>query len=247
MQSASDEPITTPATPVESHVMTPKPARFLAYLRVSTARQGRSGLGLEAQRAAVQRLVADRGGKLIAPEYVEVESGRWDERPKLEAAFDRCRQTGATLVIAKLDRLSRDAHFLTGLHKAGIEFIAADMPFADRFTVTIMAAVAEKEALFASVRTKEALAAAKRRGVKLGGYRKNSPDIRKFAKRGAAANKGAALEWAEGWRKMLTPLVSAGLSCAAIAARLNDEGSVTRNGEVWAPAQVHRTVKRLGL
>src|SRR5258706_10612390 len=141
--------------------------KFIAYYRVSTARQGRSGLGLEAQRNAVMDHLNGGKWRLVA-EHTEVESGKRTDRPELARAIGACRRHRATLIIAKLDRLSRDAHFLLGLQKAGVEFIAADMPTANRLTVGIMALVAEEERRLISKRTKEALAAAKRRGVKLG-------------------------------------------------------------------------------
>src|SRR3954463_6854012 len=108
--------------------MSAKAQKFVAYLRVSTAKQGRSGLGLEAQRHAVRQFVASRGGKIIAPEFVEVETGKRNDRPDLEQALKRCRLTGATLVVAKLDRLSRNAAFLMTLRDSGVDFVAADLP-----------------------------------------------------------------------------------------------------------------------
>ncbi|MBN8906814.1 MAG: recombinase family protein, partial [Rhodospirillales bacterium] len=143
--------------------------RFVAYLRVSTARQGRSGLGLEAQREAVTAFVGARGGKLIAPEFVEVETGKRNDRPQLAAALKRCRTTGATLVVAKLDRLSRNAAFLMTLRDSGVSFVAADLPEANTMTVGVMAVVAQHEREAISRRTKEALAASRARGTKLGG------------------------------------------------------------------------------
>ena len=142
---------------------------FIAYNRVSTEKQGRSGLGLEAQQAAAKAFVASRGasGKLLAS-YTEIESGKRVDRPELAKALEHARLTDGVLLIAKLDRLSRDAHFLLGLPKAGVRFTAADMPHADNFTVGIMALVAQKERESISERTKAALAAAKARGVKLG-------------------------------------------------------------------------------
>src|SRR5918998_5480233 len=144
--------------------------RFVSYLPVSTARQGKSGLGLEAQRKAVADYLNGGDWKLVA-EVVEVESGKNTDRPKLAEALRLCRVHSATLVIAKLDRLSRDAHFLLGLEKAGVDFVAADMPHANRLTVGIMAMVADEERRMISRRTKDALAAAKGRGVTLGGIR----------------------------------------------------------------------------
>src|SRR5690242_7178279 len=144
--------------------------RYVSYLRVSTDRQGRSGLGLEAQRAAVAAYL-DGGNWAPLSEFVEIEHGDNNERPELAKALHLARITGATVVIAKLDRLSRDAHFLLGLEKAGVDFVAADMPHANQLTVHIMAVVAQAERQMISQRTKAALAAAKKRGTKLGGNR----------------------------------------------------------------------------
>ncbi len=141
--------------------------RFVSYLRVSTQKQGHSGLGLEAQRAAVEGFLNGGRWKLLA-EYREVESGKRADRPQLQKALQHCKVTGATLVIAKLDRLARDAHFLLGLQKAGVKFIAADMPEANEMVVGIMAVIAQGESKMIRERTKAALAAAKARGVKLG-------------------------------------------------------------------------------
>lgn len=151
--------------------------KFVAYLRVSTARQGRSGLGLEAQQEAVQQFVRSRGGKIIAPEFVEVETGKRNDRPELMKALKRCRVTGAALVVAKLDRLSRNAAFLMTLRDSGVDFVAADLPEANTLTVGVMAVVAQHEREAISQRTKAALAAAKVRGTTLGGKRKGAAKI----------------------------------------------------------------------
>ncbi len=140
---------------------------FVSYLRVSTERQGRSGLWLEAQRKAVADFLTGGSWRHVA-ELVEVESGSRDNRPRLSEAMALCRLHGATLVIAKLDRLSRDAAFLLNLQKAGVRFVAADMPEANELVVGIMAVVAQAERKMISTRTKAALAAAKARGVRLG-------------------------------------------------------------------------------
>ncbi|MBB5695799.1 recombinase family protein [Muricoccus pecuniae] len=139
-------------------------SRFVAYYRVSTDKQGRSGLGLEAHREAVARHATGCGGSVVAA-FEEVESGRKGDRPQLAIAMAECRLRRSTLLIAKLDRLARDAHFLLGLEKAGVEFLAADMPYANRLTIGVMALVAEEEARATSARTKAALAAAKARGA----------------------------------------------------------------------------------
>src|ERR671917_553313 len=161
--------------------------RFVAYYRVSTGKQGRSGLGLDAQRAAVARHAAGAGGTVTAA-FEEVESGRRGDRPQLGLALAECRLRRAVLLIAKLDRLARDAHFLLGLEKAGVEFVAADMPHANRLTVGIMALVAEEEARATSARTKAALAAAKARGVRLGNPRLQPGDSAAAA--GARSRRG---------------------------------------------------------
>ena len=142
--------------------------KFVSYLRVSTKRQGQSQLGLESQRMAVEAFL--NGGRWqLVQEFVEVESGKHDHnRPALHQALEACKAYGATLVIAKIDRLSRDAHFLLGLQKAGTKFVAADMPEANEMTIGIMALVAQAERRMIAERTKGALQAAKARGVKLG-------------------------------------------------------------------------------
>src|SRR3954468_23765921 len=143
---------------------------FVAYYRVSTERQGRSGLGLTAQHKAVEDFLNGGNWRLVA-EFTETESGKHSNRPAVAKAFQACRLRRAKLVIANLDRLSRDAHFLLGLEKAGVDFVAADMPTANRLTVGIMAMVADEERRMISKRTKEALTAAKTLGLKLGGNR----------------------------------------------------------------------------
>jgi DNA invertase Pin-like site-specific DNA recombinase len=147
---------------------------FVAYYRVSTQRQGRSGLGLDAQREAV-RTYLNGGTWTLRDEVVEVESGKRADRPQLAEALRLCRRHRATLIIAKLDGLARNVAFVSALMESGVEFTAVDFPQANRLTVHILAAVAEHEAAMISARTKTALAQAKARGVKLGGDRGNSP------------------------------------------------------------------------
>ena len=138
---------------------------YVTYYRVSTQRQGQSGLGLEAQRSAVQAFLA---GKEIIAEFTEIESGRKTDRPQLVAALALAKKQKATLVIAKLDRLARNVHFISGLLESNVQFVAADMPEADRTFLQMAAVFAEWEATKIRKRTKEALAAAKARGTVLG-------------------------------------------------------------------------------
>jgi DNA invertase Pin-like site-specific DNA recombinase len=219
--------------------------KFVAYLRVSTARQGRSGLGIEAQREAVRQFVASRAGKIIAPEYVEVETGKLNERPELAKALKRCRATGATLVVAKLDRLSRNAAFLMTLRDSGVQFVAADLPEANTMTVGVMAVVAQHEREAISARTKAALAAAKRRGVELGGLRHGAADISKYQRQGVEAAKAKADERLRDVADDLRAALDEGLSLNAIARRLNDGHVKSARGGTWTATAVRRAVARL--
>jgi DNA invertase Pin-like site-specific DNA recombinase len=214
---------------------------FVSYLRVSTKAQGQSGLGLEAQRQAVADYLNGGRWSLVA-EYVEVESGANDDRPRLAEALARCRLHNATLVIAKLDRLSRDAHFLLGLQKAGVKFVAADMPEANEMIVGIMAVVAQAERRMISKRTKEALAAAKARGVKLGGDRGNLPaTAAKGQLASLAARRKAARQRAEDLEPILAELRAQGVtSLTKIADSLNARGVPAARGGKWTPVQVGR-------
>jgi DNA invertase Pin-like site-specific DNA recombinase len=221
---------------------------YVAYYRVSTAKQGRSGLGLEAQQAAALAFIEGKGrdAKLLAS-FTEVESGKSAEgRPELAKAMEHARLTGATLLIAKLDRLSRDAHFLLGLQKAGIEFTAADMPHADKFTVGIMAMVAQKEREAISQRTKEALAAAKTRGLKLGNPR-GAAHLRKFGNGLAVkALKAGAQDRATGLAATIAELRAEGITSAnAIAGALNERSFATPRGGRWTARSVLNVTARL--
>jgi DNA invertase Pin-like site-specific DNA recombinase len=219
--------------------------KFVSYLRVSTKRQGESGLGVEAQRAAVEAFL--NGGRWrLVEEVVEVESGKRDDnRPALAKAFDACRAYNATLVIAKLDRLSRDAHFLLGLQKAGVEFVAVDMPHANRLTVGIMALVAEQEREAISQRTKAALAAAKARGTKLG---KPKGTKVKGAEIGCARGVVTNMANAEAFARRMGPVLAelSGLSARSAAQELERRGYATARGGKWSATLVIRTRARLG-
>jgi DNA invertase Pin-like site-specific DNA recombinase len=217
-------------------------ARFVSYLRVSTDRQGRSGLGLEAQRKAVEDFLNGGRWKLVA-EFIEVESGKRDDRPKLADALALCRLHNATLVIAKLDRLSRDAHFLLGLQKAGVSFLAADMPEANEMVVGIMAVVAQAERKMISQRTKAALAAAKARGKRLG----NPSNLRNQDAgriRGRARRTHIAFARAADLRPIIADVQASGASSLrAIAAVLNHRGIPAARGGAWSAVQVGRVLK----
>jgi DNA invertase Pin-like site-specific DNA recombinase len=219
--------------------------KFVSYLRVSTDRQGASGLGLEAQRKAVLDYLNGGRWTLVA-EFVETESGAETDRPKLADALALARAHGAKLVIAKLDRLSRDAHFLLGLQNAGVQFVAADMPEANEMVVGIMAVVAQAERKMISKRTKDALAAAKARGQKLGGFRGYVPT----AKDGADGRKVRSLK-AAGHAMSLAPIImrldpDGLLSLRLLAAKLTAEGLPTPAGAaVWTAATVARVRARL--
>jgi DNA invertase Pin-like site-specific DNA recombinase len=218
--------------------------KWVSYLRVSTDRQGKSGLGLEAQRNAVTDFL-NGGHWSLVKEFQEIESGKRTDRPELAKAVQACRAYGAKLVIAKLDRLSRDAHFLLGLEKAGVDFVAADLPNANRLTVGIMAMVAEEERRMISKRTKDALAAAKRRGTKLGGDRGVIPS-KKARAMGVEALRARADAKAADLAPIIRELQVAGkTSLRAIAAALNEAGIPTARGGEWSSPQVMRILERL--
>ena len=209
---------------------------------VSTVRQGKSGLGLEAQRNSVTDFL-NGGDRKLVKELVEVESGKHSDRPKLAEAIRDCRVYGAKLVIAKLDRLSRDAHFLLGLEKAGVDFVCADMPNANRLTVGIMAMVAERRMI--SMRTKDALAAAKKRGTQLGAYRGVSPSKKDRAKAVEALQARANAKAAD-LAPIIAELQAAGkTSLRAIAEGLNAQGIPTARGGKWSSPQIMWMLERL--
>lgn len=217
---------------------------FVSYLRVSTARQGASRLGVEAQRKAVADFLNDGRWRLIG-EYVEVESGAHDDRPKLAEALARCRLHNATLVIARMDRLSRNVNFLTELQKAGAKFVAADMPEANERVVQIMAAVAQAERRMISARTKAALAVARARGVKLGGDRGNLRGVAGHGSAASAASAAKRRQKAEQRAKDLAPTIAelranGATSLRQIAEGLNARGIPAARGGRWGAAQVSR-------
>lgn len=224
--------------------------RFVSYLRVSTDRQGRSGLGLEAQRAAVTDFLNGGNWRLVS-EVVEVESGKRKDRPKLAEALALCRAHRATLVVAKLDRLARNAAFLLSLRDAGVEFLACDMPDANRMTVGILAVVAEHEREMISARTKAALAAAKARAsregrtLNLGGFRGRAGTPQDAAKARAARSR-KAIERASTLAPLIARIDPDSASLRVVASRLNEENVPTSSGKgVWTAAAVARLRERI--
>jgi DNA invertase Pin-like site-specific DNA recombinase len=216
--------------------------RYIGYYRVSTSKQGRSGLGLEAQQAAVQSHLKDEKPLY---EFTEVESGRRSDRPKLTEALAACRVHKATLVIAKLDRLARNVAFVSNLMEAGVDFEACDFPQANRLTIHILSAVAEHEAKMISDRTRAALAAAKERGTVLGGFRGHSGSSTDLAKarsaRVAKANQRAA-DIGPTIRMLQT---NGACSLRSIAAGLNAQAIAAPRGGRWSGPQVMRVLARL--
>lgn len=210
--------------------------KFVAYYRVSTSRQGESGLGLEAQRAAVVSYL-NGGNWTVLAEFVEIESGKKAKRPQLAAAMAAAKKAKATLIVAKLDRLARNLHFLSGLMEGGVDFLAVDNPTANRLTVHILAAVAEDEGRRISDRTKAALAAAKARGTVLG---KNGTKL-------AATNKAAADEFAAKIKTKLFRSIAAGKTAGEIAEEFNAAGIATPRGGRWHVTSIRRLASRLGL
>ena len=210
---------------------------FVAYYRVSTEKQGRSGLGLDAQRQAVAAFLSNKGK--LAQEFTEVESGRKSDRPQLQAALFLCRRQKATLVIARLDRLARNVAFIANLMESGVEFVAVDMPHANRLTLHILAAVAEHEREMISKRTKDALAAAKVRGIRLG----NPSPAFALERARAVVIEGAQLFTAT-HAPLIRELRTGGLTLRAIARELDRRNIPTARGGRWQAVQVRNIIAR---
>jgi DNA invertase Pin-like site-specific DNA recombinase len=227
--------------------------RAVGYVRVSTAQQGASGLGLEAQQAVVEALCATNGWELVSPLFVEVETGKRDDRPELAKALAKAKLVGAVLVVAKIDRLARNTRFLLTLIDSGADVVFCDLPAlpagaVGRFMLTQMAAVAELEAGLISERTKAALAAAKARGKRLG-----NPNGAAAFRRAGKGTKAAleavsanAAERAEGLREAVRQLQAEGVtSLAGLAGALNDQGARSPRGGRWHPSSVRNLLARL--
>lgn len=223
--------------------------QVVGYVRVSTAGQGASGLGLEAQQAAIDGYAKAHGATVVRV-YVEIESGRKSDRPELAKALSHAKRSRATLVVAKLDRLARNVAFLSRLMEAKADFVAVDNPAANKLTLHILAAVAEAEAEAISARTKAALAAYKARGGKLGGQLAHCRNLTQEARQRGAKAAGVALRAkADEAYSDLAPIVgelrAKGCSQQAIADELNKLGHTTRRGKPWNQVQVRRVLQRM--
>ncbi|WP_339907169.1 recombinase family protein [Symmachiella dynata] len=219
--------------------------KYVAYYRVSTQRQGQSGLGLEAQKSSVSRFVNGHG-ELIA-ELTEIETGKRSDRLELAKAIAQAKRCGATLVIAKLDRLARNVAFISALMESGVDFVACDNPHANRLTIHILAAVAEDEARRISQRTKEALAAYKARGGLLGSHHPRCKSIsadaaRKGQLRASERNREKARAAYADLLPIIRELYDAGKSLREVSRELNLLGHTTRTGRQWNPVQVKRVI-----
>ncbi|WP_316200796.1 MULTISPECIES: recombinase family protein [unclassified Bradyrhizobium] len=221
--------------------------KIIAYIRVSTQKQGQSGLGLEAQEAAIRAFAKARSAKTIG-QYTEIESGQTNERPQLAAALHHAKVTGATLVIAKLDRLSRSASFTLALRDSGVRFVCCDMPEANDLTIGVLAIVNQHEAQAISIRTKEALKAARARGMRLG-----NPNGAAALRRAGKGNKAAlarvtadADQRARDLANVVQDIRNSGATTlSAIAAELNSREMVTPRGGRWHASSVANLLRRL--
>jgi DNA invertase Pin-like site-specific DNA recombinase len=225
--------------------------KYVCYYRVSTTDQGKSGLGLDAQRKTVEDYLNGNGSKIVG-EYTEVESGGKDDRPELQKAITDCKLKGARLVVAKLDRLSRDLHFITELQKAGVRFVIAEMPDATELTIHIYAALAQHERKLISQRTKDALAELKKKGVKLG-----SPILKRGERipgSGLHTDRARAvcIEKADTHARDMLPIIKemkrqGATSLREIASMLNESGYTTPRGKAWQATSVNRILKRASI
>ena len=219
----------------------------IAYYRVSTTRQEKSGLGLEAQQTTVRNF-CEREGLKLSSEMVEVKTGKSsdaiDRRPILSEALQSAKKQNAAIVVSKLDRLSRNVHFISGLMCHRVPFIVTELGRdADSFMLHLYAALAEKERQLISSRTKDALNAARTRGVILG----NRTNLEQAQKKGNDSNARVALEFAENVKRIIQPLLDQNLSYRQIAKQFNSMKIPTMRGGIWTAVQISSTVKRLKL
>lgn len=227
--------------------------RYVSYIRVSTKGQEVSGLGLEAQESMIRRHVETTGGSLVG-EYREAESGKNDNRPALREALARCKAEKATLLIPKLDRLARRVHFISGLMESGVDFVACDMPSANRLTIHIMAAVAEEEARAISARTKAALQARRERGLPMGSQchqeglsEAQEAHLKVISGKGADVVRDRARQFNAGVGELIKGHWDARMSLRSIADWLNADGHRTARGLMWNKQQVKRVLNSMGI
>lgn len=213
--------------------------KYVAYYRVSTIQQGSSGLGLEAQQSSVEAFTSSRGDVIAS--YTEIESGKRDDRPQLKLAMLEARRHRATLLVAKLDRLARSVLFISQVLDSGVEFQAVDNPNANRMMIQLLSVFAENEARQISERTKAALAAAKARGVRLGTPANLTDSDRR---KGAEAMRDKAKKAYAGVVSLIRELKASGLTMAAIADRLNDDGYLNSRGNQFNPVMICRILNR---
>jgi DNA invertase Pin-like site-specific DNA recombinase len=223
----------------------------IGYVRVSTTSQGRSGLGLEAQRSAIARF-AQAEGIEVSQVFEEIETGSGadalERRPKLAEALKVARKAKAPVLVAKLDRLSRDVHFVSGLMAHRVEFIVCDLGRqSDPFVLHLYAALAEKERGMISARTKAGLAAAKARGTKLGMSARSKRVVRQIAASGARANQTAAMERIETLRPQIEFSLKGGVSLRQAAESLNERGIASPGDGRWHAPSLLKAARRLGL
>jgi len=217
--------------------------KFVAYYRVSTQKQGKSGLGLEAQKKMVADFVVANGGEVVA-EFTEVESGKRDDRPELLAAIKHAGLVGGRLLVGKLDRLSRDLHFILSLQKSRVDFSVCDLPGCDSFTINIYGALAQREREMIAARTKAGLAAAKARGVRLGTNNLKPELAAEASAKGVQSIKQNADDFAAKVRPVIEALKGQGKSLRVIAAELEGLGVKTARGGQWTPTAVKNILER---
>lgn len=217
--------------------------KYVAYYRVSTLKQGKSGLGLEAQRKMVTGFVALNGGEIVK-EYTEIESGKCSDRPELNKAMKYASLVGGRLLVGKLDRLSRDLHFILSLQKSKIDFQVADLPGCDSFTIHIYGALAQRERELIASRTKAGLAAAKARGVKLGTNNLKPELIHEASAKGVQIRRQNADNFAAKVRPVIEAMLALGRSLRGVAGELNRLGVQTARGGIWTATSVKNAFER---
>lgn len=217
--------------------------KYVAYYRVSTKQQGKSGLGLEAQQKMVADFIASNGGELVA-EYKEVESGKSADRPELLAAMKHADLVGGKLLVGKLDRLSRDLHFITSLQKSKVDFVVCDLPGCDSFTINIYGALAQREREMISARTKAGLQAAKARGVTLGTNNLRPELVKEASAKGVQVITLNAANFAKKVRPTIEAMLGRGDSLRTIARELENLGVHTARGGKWTATAVKNALAR---